>query len=268
MSVLLSFYRARSRFALARYFQYRAEVLVWLIYRVLEPVIFLAVWTTVVRSAEEGQVAGYTLSDFVAYFSILMVVSNATYTWVFWDFEFRIRNGSLAQELLRPIHPVHTDLAENLAYKALTLLVILPIVVALMLGFRAELHPPLLGVVLFIPVLALAFALRFVIEWTLALAAFWTTRVSAVNNAYSLALLFLSGQIAPLSLFPAVIQTLNMFLPFRWMIAFPVELLLGRLSLLSALIGIAAQFCWVLASVAFLGIIWRAGARRFSAVGL
>ena len=58
------------------------------------------------------------------------------------------------------------------------------------------------------PALALAFAVRFLIEWTLALAAFWITRVMAVNQIYFVAMLFLSGQAAPLALLPAPVQAL------------------------------------------------------------
>ena len=73
----------------------------------------------------------------------------------------------------------------------------------------------------FIPALLLAFLVRFLLEWTLALAAFWTTRVSAINQIYFVLMLFLSGQIAPLTLFPHWIQIVAAILPFRWMIGFP-----------------------------------------------
>ena len=80
------------------------------------------------------------------------------------------------------------------------------------------------------PALLLAFLVRFLLEWTLALAAFWTTRVSAINQVYFVLMLFLAGQIAPLTLFPHWIQIVADILPFRWMLGFPVELVLGRLT--------------------------------------
>jgi ABC-2 type transport system permease protein len=118
-----------------------------------------------------------------------------------------------------------------------------------------------------VPALALAFLLRFLLEWTLALAAFWTTRVSAFNQLYFVALLFLSGQIAPLSLMPAWIQTIASIFPFRWMISFPVELLLGRLTPREALVGFAAQAIWITLSLGLIRLVWRAGVRVYSAVG-
>ena len=82
---------------------------------------------------------------------------------------------------------------------------------------------------LFVPALALAFAVRWLLEYTLALAAFWTTRVAACNSVYHLVFWFLAGMVAPNALLPDWLQAVAAVLPFRWMLAFPIEVLLGRL---------------------------------------
>jgi ABC-2 type transport system permease protein len=93
------------------------------------------------------------------------------------------------------------------------------------------------------------------------------TRVMAVNQVYYVALLFLSGQAAPLTLLPGPAQALAAVLPFRWLVAFPVELALGRLTPAEAATGLAMQAVWLAISLLAMGIIWRAGLRRYSAVG-
>jgi ABC-2 type transport system permease protein len=119
----------------------------------------------------------------------------------------------------------------------------------------------------FVPALALAFIVRFLVEWTLAMAAFWTTRITAINQMFFVVMLFLSGQIAPLELMPRPVQVAATLLPFRWMVSFPVELLLGRLTPGETLTGLAAQLVWLALSLMTLTFVWRAGARRYSAVG-
>jgi ABC-2 type transport system permease protein len=84
---------------------------------------------------------------------------------------------------------------------------------------------------------------------------------------YFILMLFLAGQIAPLTLFPNWIQILADILPFRWMLGFPVELVLGRLTQLQALEGLAAQAVWVIISLVLVRMVWRAGVRVYSAVG-
>ena len=136
-----------------------------------------------------------------------------------------------------------------------------------MVAFRPAVQLVPWAAAAFVPALVLAFVLRFLVEWSLALVAFWVTRVAAINQMYFVALLFLSGRVAPLELFPAPIRWLAAVLPFRWMVAFPVELLLGRLTPRETLIGFAAQGVWLLLSLAIMTLLWRTAMRHYSAVG-
>jgi ABC-2 type transport system permease protein len=259
-------YFAYIKLALLKQIHYQAELLIWLIGRVLQPLLYLIIWSTV-ADANAGSVDTFTAGDFAAYFIAEMLVNYATYTAVMWEYEYRVRNGALSAMLLRPLHPIHADLAETLANKLLNFLVILPTTVLLVLTFKPTLHLNAWTMLTFVPALLLAFALRFLIEWILAMAAFWTTRVSAINAMYFAGMLFLSGQMTPLALLPAPIQTLATFLPFRWVIAFPIELFLGRLTSREVGVGIAMQAGWLFCMLILLTYVWRLGIRRYSAVG-
>jgi ABC-2 type transport system permease protein len=104
-----------------------------------------------------------------------------------YEFEYRVRHGTFSAVLLRPVHPIHSDIADNVTSKVITLPIIGLVAAGLMLAFRASISPPIWAVLVFIPALFLAFLVRFLLEWTLALAAFWTTRVSAINQTYFVA---------------------------------------------------------------------------------
>jgi ABC-2 type transport system permease protein len=246
--------------------QYRASLFIWMISAVLEPLIYLIVWSTVSVS-RGGSVGDYTAGQFAAYFIVFMLVNQVTYTWIMYEYEYRIREGLLSPALLRPVHPIHADIAENISSKLVTMPVMILIAGGLALIFKPTASFQVWTIFAFIPALVLAFLIRFLIEWTLAQSAFWTTRVSAFNQVYFVLVLFLSGQIAPLSLFPRAIQVLANILPFRWMIGFPVELILGRLTPIQALTGIAAQVFWLFVSLGLVRVVWRAGIRIYSAVG-
>lgn len=266
MSRLIAIYYAYLKLAWLKQLQYRAELLIWLISRVLEPVIYLVVWTAVART-NGGVVQSFTPSDFAAYFIAEMLVTSTTYTALMWEYEYRIRNGTLSHLLLQPIHPIHADLAECLAGKILIVLVLLPITGFLVIVFRPTFHLVLWSMILFLPILCLAFALRFMMEWVLAMIAFWTTRVTAVNLLYFGALLLFSGELAPLALLPLPMHILAFFLPFRWAVTFPIEVLLGQLMLQDVVKGFAVQVCWLLGMIALLMQVWRTGVRRYGAVG-
>jgi ABC-2 type transport system permease protein len=263
---LLGLYRAQFAVQLAAQMQYRVMLVIWLIGLVLQPLMYLVVWATVARS-QGGEAGGFTAGGFAAYFLVLMIVNQLTFTWVTEVTEFRVREGEFSPLLLRPVHPIHADLAENLTYKLLTLTLVFPIALLLGVSFGAELSPPGWAVAAFVPALGLAVALRFVADWLVALLAFWVTRMTGINQTYYVLTIFLTGQVAPLSLFPGPVRVVAAVLPFRWMVAFPVELLLGRLTAGEALVGFGAQAVWLAVLVAVLPRAWRAGVRRYSAVG-
>jgi viologen exporter family transport system permease protein len=247
-------------------FQYRASLVIWMIGQVLEPLVYLIVWT-IVSNTSGGSVGTYTTQEFAAYFIVLMLVNQVTYTWIMYEYEYRIREGTLSFALLKPVHPIHSDISDNLSSKLITLPMMIVIAIGLAIAFHASISPPLWAIGVFIPSLLLAFLVRFLLEWTLAQAAFWTTRVSALNQTYFVLMLFLSGQIAPLTLLPHPVQIVASILPFRWVISFPVEVLLGQHTPVEALMGLGAQFAWLIVSIILVRVVWRAGVRVYSAVG-
>jgi ABC-2 type transport system permease protein len=265
-ATLLDLYRAQFKTTIALQLQYRMQLVIWLLFSVLEPVVYLVVWTTVANS-QGGTVGGFTVPEFAAYYIAVMVVNHLVFTWIMFEFEFRVRQGQFSPRLLRPVHPIHNDIADNVTYKLLTLVVMLPAAAVLTWLFQPAFHFQAWTVAAFFPALVLAFFLRFLTEWSFALAAFWTTRVAAFNDVIALLSIFLSGWAAPLALFPPAIRAVAYVLPFRWGLAFPAELLLGRLTPQEAATGFAMQAAWLAVAVVGLRLAWGAGVRRYSAVG-
>lgn len=258
-------YRALFRVGLLEQIQYRASSLIWMLGALVEPTVYLVVWSTVAKS-KGAAVGGYTASDFAAYYMILLVVNHMTFTWIMQVFQFRVQFGGLAFELLRPVHPIHTDICANLAYKLLMFVVMAPALLVLYVAFEPRFVVADTWV-LFVPALVLAFLMRFMLEWTLALAAFWTTRITAANQAYFSLMLLLSGRVAPMAVLPVWLQDVAHQLPFYYTVAFPVELALGKVTMAAAWSGLLHQFLWALAALALIAFVWRRAVRQFSAVG-
>src|SRR5450759_3240197 len=103
----------------AEQWQYRANLLMYSLYGLVSPVVYLAVWTTIANS--QGSVSGLTANDFITYYLTLLIVDQLTSDITIHIFGYKIQDGSLSNELLRPIHPILTNaLINNLAFKALT----------------------------------------------------------------------------------------------------------------------------------------------------
>ena len=259
-------YSAFFRVSFAVQLQYRTAAAFWIIGAVMQPTVYLVVWATV-AAEQGGSVNGLTIGDFAAYYIVLMFLEHLTFTWIMWEFDYRIREGEISSALLKPIHPIHADLMDNVAYKLIGLVMMVPCALALGWAFRPNFTTTPIDLLLFIPVFFLTFALRFSIGYTLGLAAFWTNRITALNSIYFVSRLFFSGRLSPIELMPPTLQTIANILPFKWFVAYPAELLLGRYTLSEALQGLSIQMLWVAIMVVTLRFVWRRGTRKYAAFG-
>ena len=260
------FYATTARLAISEQFQYRVANYFYMLGMVAEPVIYLVVWSSVARSSG-GAVNGITAGEFAAYYIVWTLVRNMNIVFgaPFW--EWRIREGQLSGSLLRPLHPVHYDVAYFAGWKVVVVALWLPIAIGLSLVFHPDLHPSALEIVVFLLAIWGAYLLRTMVQSTIGMLNFWTTRGAAVFDLYMATELLLSGRLVPLRLMPGWVQTLADFLPFKWTFGYPIESLVGTLSTRDLLLGLVAQAAWICGGLLVFRVAWRAAIRRFSAVG-
>jgi ABC-2 type transport system permease protein len=243
---------------------YRVEFIVWMLTTTM-PLVMLGLWTTV---ASEAPFAGFDEREFVAYYLSAFVVRTVTGTWVVWQINEEIRHGTLSMRLLRPVHPFVTYAAAHFSSIPLRSAIALPVAgILLASSARGSItgDPVILGVVAVS--LIGAWLLTFFLMVAIGSMGFVIERSIAVFELYLLVSAILSGYLIPLELLPGWVQTAAAWLPFRYMLAFPVEALTGRLDRAAALEQLGIQ--WLFAALLIAGALaaWRAGMRRYEAYG-
>src|SRR3979411_986354 len=188
-------------------------------------------------------------------------------SWDAYDFELEVRQGKLSPKLLRPLHPLHYAVVNNIVFKVMTLPALLPALVLIAWTFQAHFQTQLWQIAVFVPSVLLAVALRFVFGGVLAALALLTTRLHAIMHLYDRASFIFAGQIAPLSLLPGPLAALGYALPFAYMLWAPAEILRGGARVDQAMLILGAQLAWLVVSWIAFAIVWRMGLRQFSAVG-
>ena len=108
---MLDFYGTTIRTSIQSEFQYRAATYMYMVGMVAEPVIYLVVWSTIAES-NGGSVQGLTPGDFAAYYIVWTLVRNMNIVFTPYGWEWRIREGQFSGLLLRPMHPIHYDIAQ------------------------------------------------------------------------------------------------------------------------------------------------------------
>ena len=252
------------RIGLAEAVAYRAEFLVWLLSTNM-PLVMLALWSAVARDAPVGR---FGQEDFAAYYLATLVVRLLTGAWVIWELNFEIRQGTLAFRLLRPLHPLVAYACENLAAMPLRVLISLPVAVALLVfvGGSRLVHDPVLLALFPISILG-AWLITFLAMSIIGALAFYVDSATSLFEVWMGLQGVLSGYLVPLDLFPSWVGALARLLPFRYMLAFPVEMVTGMLPRGRALGELAIQWAFVAALFAGASAMWRLGLRRYAAFG-
>jgi ABC-2 type transport system permease protein len=263
---MVDYYVTRGRTQIQSQFQYRVATYFWLVGMIAEPVVYLVVWTTIAEQ-QGGAVQGITTGEFAAYYIVWTLVRNMNIVFTPYGWEWRIREGEFSAALLRPLHPLHEDVAAFAGWKPVVIVLWLPIAAALWLAFDPVVDPTLLEVVVFSIAIWGAYLIRTMFMSILGMITFWTTRVSAIFELAIGVELLLSGRLVPLTLMPDWAEDVAAVLPFQWSFYFPIQALVGDYSNRELVGGLGMQAFWFLVLTGLTLFVWRFAVRRYSAVG-
>ncbi|MCU0568591.1 MAG: ABC-2 family transporter protein [Oculatellaceae cyanobacterium Prado106] len=242
--------------------EYRAELLLWVLSGSL-PLILMGVW---VQAAQGGGNFGLSPLDFTRYFLAVFLVRQFTVVWVIWEFEREVVEGKLSFRLLQPFDPGWHHFISHIAERFARLpFALILIVLFFWLYPQSFWVPSLANALLCLLVVCLAFVLRFAAQYTFAMFSFWIERANAIESFWFLFYLFLSGLIAPVRIFPPLVQEIVKWTPFPYMIDFPASILVGLPVNVGQ--GLAVMLVWIGLFLALNRRLWRLGLKRYSGMG-
>ena len=253
------------RVGVATAFAYRAEFIVWMLTTTM-PLVMMALWTTVAAEAPFGR---FHQADFVAYYLGALIVRTLTSCWLVWEMNQEVRMGLLSIRLLRPAHPLFVYATEHIAAVPMRALVAVPAAFILLLAVDgAHIVSDPVQIVLVPLVLAGAWLITFFSMAIIGALGMIIERSVTIWEVWFGLYALLSGYLVPTELLPSWIDRVARWLPFRYMLGFPVELLTGKMATRGeAFAELGVQ--WGMVLVLGLGAIkmWSVGVRHFEAYG-
>lgn len=226
--------------------------------------VYLFIWSA---AAGEGSLAGLTQESLAGYYLVLILVNQLTYSISNWTVGDNIRYGQINRWLLQPMSPLYHSLSSEIAGKVVFMLFSIPITALLAIIIQPRFNLTWSQGLLFIPAVLAAWALRFLWGYWLALLAFWATRADSLLALQDSFIFLFGGHLAPIALLPAWMRTIAQILPFRYMSAFPVEVLVGQLTTKEILVGFAYQAGWTVVAFILYRLVWTRGVRHYEAIG-
>lgn len=249
--------------------EYRVNFIVGLFSGVFVVIIQFFMWTAIYEGDTQGELFGYTYSQMVVYVVMAGILSKATGTGFEWEIASDIKDGGLSRFLVQPISYLPYRLMSFFGTKVVqlafigTIGVIAFLVIHCTTGFAFEIYD--IGYLLIAIVFGIL--LNCILFYCLSAFAFWLTEVYGVFLSLMVVSSVLSGGIFPLEVFGEVAMKMMSYLPFQYIIYFPLRILTGELPGSEILLGLLVQLFWILFFYLVSKILWRKGLRKYIAAG-
>jgi len=251
----------------AECFAYPATSVIWILADTFTALLLPAVWLA--AAGPSGQVAGFSGREMVTYYLVTMTLAQFVTCHLMWDISFDIREGFFSAQIVRPFSFLAHCVARNLAWRLSKLILFLPIGVIFYLIYLGLSAPSALQFsVAFWIALALGHALSFLAAYTLALVALWTVEFQSILEIYYVPEQVLSGRLLPLATLPAWALAAGDFLYFRYTVAFPAEILMGKTTPEFLVRGFVTQAVWLFVLLLAAHVTLRAGMKKYTGHGM
>jgi ABC-2 type transport system permease protein len=252
------------RIGFAEALAYRAEMIVWILSTTM-PLVMLALWSAV---AHDQPIGRFGAKRFTAYFLSMFIVRQLTGSWMSWYINLEVRSGSLALRMLRPVHPLLSYAMASLAELPVRSLLAIPLAAVLLGVFaRGEITSDPAMWTIWVLAVAGGWAITLMVNFAIGCLALFIESSAKVMDAWVALFFVFSGYMVPVELFPPWLRGVIDWLPFRYQLGLPVEIMTGMHDRASALGLLGRQWLMFFVLTGIVAVIWRRGVRRFAAYG-
>ena len=249
--------------------EYRINFFLEIISLTISFTVIIFIWSIIYGQEGNQTLAGFSYSEMITYLVLsgllqgtLLVASQGD------DVNNDIKQGALSSFLLKPLSPFIYWIVRDRFRKIFSLLTTLVAFIPVVFIFRHYLTAPTLpNLLLFILLAILGSLVHFFLFYLISLFAFWWDETWGERFAIRVILYIASGAIIPLSMIPNPWQQIFQWLPFKFIIYFPLEVYLGKADLTAILINSAYLITWLIFLFGATYLTLRRGLKHYSAVG-
>ena len=200
---------------------------------------------------------------------ILLICDQLTSNIIIHIFAYKVQDGTLSGELIKPIHPMLTNaLVNDIAFKALNLMILTPIWIVLALLFKPNFASVTIsGILLSIPVLLLGYAINFLLSSAITSLAFWTTRVYSIHEFYYAMILSIRRTVRSASTHASSDPEHRKVFAISIVYVPAHSNDTGETFFDEIVEGYIAGVVWLVIALVLFRWVWREGVKRYSAVG-
>ncbi len=244
---------------------YRLDFFMGIVNTAITIVVYLCIYRALYGNSVE--VDGITYQMVATNFVITLGLSNAFgYNEMF--LQDKVRDGSITNELLKPVSFIFRLLAENVGEGAFKLIFhFLPALLFTMVHTR--LCPPqsALHLLIMFGSVVLGYLILWLLSFIIQTWSFWLFSVWGIITIKNVLVNILAGTLLPLWFMPAALRRLISYTPFEAIYFTPVRIYLGELSGAQLLLGVAVQVIWIAVLGVTANVFWKKGVKKLVVQG-
>ncbi len=251
-------------------FAYKVNFIMWRIRNVFQIIITFFLWDTIF--ANPGTVIfGYDRAMILTYVFAIMIVRALVLSARAVDVSSDIGEGNLSNYLVKPVSYFKYWFTRDIASKILNLSFAVVEFTVLFLIFKPPffLQTDIYTLLSFIIATAAAIAIYFFLLFIISAVPFWAPELGWGSQFLVIVVVveFFSGSLFPIDILPVLAQKIIMATPFPYMIFFPVEVYLGKITGPALIQGFLISFVWVAILLFAMKFVWDRGLKSYQALG-
>ena len=251
-------------------FVYKINFVMWRVRNIFQIVVTFYLWDTIF-SIPGRQVFGYDRSKILTYIFALMIVRAIVLSARAVDVSSDVAEGNLSNYLVKPISYFKYWFTRDIASKVLNLsfaageFAILFAVLRPPFFFQTDIYTLLSFLIAVVLAIFIYFSLLFIISAV----PFWAPELGwgSLFLVNIVILEFLSGSVFPIDILPTVYQKIVMATPFPYMIFFPVQVYLGKITDGAMITGFLISTAWAAVLYLSMKYVWSRGLKAYQAFG-
>jgi len=247
--------------------QYKTDFFISLVSGGFTIIIQFFLWTAIYGASENPQLFGFEYAQMVTYVVMAGIMGKYISTGFEYEIMEDIMEGNLNRFFVQPIGHLPYRLFGFLGVKTMENAMVILISAALLgiIGITAGIQYSVMNIVLVLLIAPFSLLINCMLFYCLSVTNFWLTWGWGVFNGARVVTTILSGGIFPLDVFGETALAVLKFLPFQYIVYFPLSVVVGRVTGMDVIYGVLIQIFWIIAFYLLSRVLWKIGMKRYIA---
>lgn len=246
---------------------YRLNFTMWRLRVTLQLLTLYFFWFAI--TSQSTNIFGYSQKLMITYILGTSLISSIVLSSRTGEVGENINNGDLSIFLIRPVNYFLYWFARDIGDKAMNILFSIGELTIIFFILKPPwfLQPNVNFIILCILSSLLALFLYFLINLLLGFIGFWSPEVWGPRFIFYIIVTFFAGGLFPLDILPKPLFNFFQFLPFTYLMYFPIKIYLGQLSYPQIYTGLSICFVWIIIMYFIVQTVWIKGLKSYTAQG-